>query len=106
MTSFTALCILALAAVAAALVDGAAQPMTGEPRVVPQNRPDVARAARFAVSNFNEANIDDIYAYKILNITSAKIQVRFKTCVYMVIMNILQLKLYIPDRSCGTTVIL
>ncbi|CAL8361167.1 unnamed protein product [Boreogadus saida] len=76
MTSFTLLCILALAA-AAALVDGAAQPMTGdgEPRAIPQNRTDVVRAARFAVANFNEANIDDIYAYKILNITSAKIQI-------------------------------
>ena len=89
MTSFTVLCILALAAVAAALVDGAAQPMTGEPRVVPQNRTDVARAARFAVSNFNEANIDDIYAYRILNITSAKIQVGSKRA-YMVIVNIFQ----------------
>ena len=75
MTSFRLLCTLALAAVAAALVDGVAQPMTGEPRAVPQNRTDVARAARFAVAKFNEANIGDVYAYKILNITSAKIQV-------------------------------
>ena len=86
MTSFTLLCILALAA-AAALVDGAAQPMTGEPRAIPQNRTDVVRAARFAVANFNEANIDDIYAYKILNITSAKIQVGSKL-VYMVLLKI------------------
>ncbi|KAJ3610768.1 hypothetical protein NHX12_022859 [Muraenolepis orangiensis] len=74
MTSRRAVpCVLAWFGMVALAV--APQPMTGEPRGVPANRTDVARAARFAVANFNEANVDDFYAYKILNVTSAKVQV-------------------------------
>ncbi len=50
--------------------------MTGQPRAVPVNSTEVVTAARFAVLEFNRANNEDQFAYKIMNITSAKIQVK------------------------------
>lgn len=52
--------------------------MTGRPVAVPANSSDVWRAARFALSEFNRADDEDLFAYKIINITSAKIQVKKK----------------------------
>lgn len=49
--------------------------LVGAPRAVPENRTDVCRTAQFAVDEFNRGNIGDMFAYKILNITSAKTQV-------------------------------
>ncbi|XP_071336658.1 cystatin-like isoform X2 [Trachinotus anak] len=51
------------------------QVMTGQPLEVPVNNTEVLAAARFAVVEFNRANAEDQLAYKIVNITSAKIQV-------------------------------
>ncbi|XP_049927493.1 cystatin-like [Epinephelus moara] len=48
--------------------------MTGQPYEVPVNSSQVLTAARFAVGEFNRANAEDHFAYKIVNITSAKIQ--------------------------------
>nr|XP_046257945.1 cystatin-SA-like [Scatophagus argus] len=53
----------------------AEQVMTGEPRRVPVSSARVLSAARFAVAEFNRANAEDTFAYKLVNITSAKIQV-------------------------------
>ena len=52
------------------------QVMTGKPQRVPANEPDVLAAARFAVVEFNRADAEDRFAYRIVNVTSAKIQVR------------------------------
>ncbi|XP_029305897.1 cystatin-like [Cottoperca gobio] len=53
-----------------------AQVMTGEVHEVPVNSTIVLRASRFAVFEFNKANAaEEQFAYKIVNITSAKIQV-------------------------------
>ncbi|XP_027133866.1 cystatin-like [Larimichthys crocea] len=49
--------------------------MTGEPREVAVNGTRVVNAARFAVVEFNKANAEDVFAYKLSNISSAKIQV-------------------------------
>ncbi|XP_073338673.1 cystatin-like [Pagrus major] len=49
--------------------------MTGQPREVPVNGTEVEAAARFAVFEFNRDYTEDRFAYKIMNITSAKIQV-------------------------------
>ncbi|KAG8000129.1 Cystatin [Nibea albiflora] len=49
--------------------------MTGEPREVAVNGTKVVTAARFAAVEFNRANTEDAFAYKIANISSAKIQV-------------------------------
>lgn len=53
----------------------AQQGMTGQPREVPVNGTEVQAAARFAVVEFNRDNAEDQFAYKLLNITSAKTQV-------------------------------
>lgn len=50
--------------------------MTGEPREVAVNGTRVVNAARFAVVEFNKANAEDVFAYKLSNISSAKIQVK------------------------------
>ena len=55
--------------------------MTGQPREVPVNGTEVVAAARFAVVEFNRDNAEDQFAYKILNITSAKIQVTLNSGV-------------------------
>ncbi|CAG6017089.1 unnamed protein product [Menidia menidia] len=49
--------------------------MIGQPQKVPVNSPSVVKAARFAVVEFNRANIQEQFAYKVLNITSAKTQI-------------------------------
>ncbi|TKS85661.1 Cystatin-F Cystatin-7 [Collichthys lucidus] len=49
--------------------------MTGEPREVAVNGTKVVNAARFAVVEFNKANVEDVFAYKLSNISSAKVQV-------------------------------
>ncbi|GAA6223392.1 cystatin-like [Lates japonicus] len=49
--------------------------MTGQPHEVPANSTKVVTVARFAVVEFNKANTEDQFSYKIVNITSAKIQV-------------------------------
>ncbi|XP_051234708.1 cystatin-like [Dicentrarchus labrax] len=49
--------------------------MPGQPLEVPVNSAKVLRAARFAMVEFNRDNAEDLFAYKIVNITSAKIQV-------------------------------
>uniref|UniRef100_A0AAQ5YQL4 Cystatin domain-containing protein n=1 Tax=Amphiprion ocellaris TaxID=80972 RepID=A0AAQ5YQL4_AMPOC len=49
--------------------------MTGEPHSVPVNNSQVLTAARFAVVEFNKANTQERFAYKIMNITSAKMQI-------------------------------
>ncbi|KAG7216338.1 hypothetical protein INR49_021742 [Caranx melampygus] len=67
---FVLLCIFVCASAATA-----GKVMTGQPREVPVNNRKVLAAARFAVFEFNRANADDQLAYKIVNITSAKIQV-------------------------------
>lgn len=50
--------------------------MTGQPHEIPANSTKVVTVARFAVVEFNKANTEDQFSYKIVNITSAKIQVR------------------------------
>uniref|UniRef100_A0A3Q3ETA3 Cystatin-like n=1 Tax=Labrus bergylta TaxID=56723 RepID=A0A3Q3ETA3_9LABR len=49
--------------------------MIGQPQDVLVNNTNVLKAARFAVVEFNRANTDHQFDYKIVNITSAKIQV-------------------------------
>ncbi|KAM6922864.1 cystatin-like [Lycodopsis pacificus] len=49
--------------------------MTGRPHKVPVNSTKVVSAAQFAVLEFNRANVEEQFAYKIVNITSAKMQV-------------------------------
>ncbi|XP_037321973.2 cystatin-like [Pungitius pungitius] len=49
--------------------------MTGEPLRVPVNGTKVLRAAHFAVSEFNRVHAAERVAYKLVSITSAKIQV-------------------------------
>ncbi|XP_039994550.1 cystatin-like [Xiphias gladius] len=56
-------------------VGNTGQVMTGQPHEVQANSTKVLAAARFAVVEFNRANAEDQFAYKIVNITSAKIQV-------------------------------
>ncbi len=68
------ICIFACASVRSFLT--AQHVMTGQPRAVPVNSTEVVTAARFAVLEFNRANAEDQFAYKIINITSAKIQVK------------------------------
>lgn len=70
---FAWVCIFVCASVGR-FVD-AEQVMTGRPHEVPANSSAVLTAARFAVVEFNRANAADQFAYKIVNITSAKIQV-------------------------------
>uniref|UniRef100_A0A3Q4I7J6 Cystatin domain-containing protein n=1 Tax=Neolamprologus brichardi TaxID=32507 RepID=A0A3Q4I7J6_NEOBR len=53
----------------------AEQTMTGEPRSVPVNDTRVLTAAHFAVAEFNKVNAGEMFAYKTVAITSAKIQV-------------------------------
>ncbi|XP_044228879.1 cystatin-like [Thunnus albacares] len=53
----------------------AGQVMVGQPHRVPANNTKVLTAARFAVVEFNRANAEDQFAYKIVKIKSAKIQV-------------------------------
>ncbi|XP_008284674.1 cystatin-like isoform X2 [Stegastes partitus] len=53
----------------------AEQIMTGEPHTVPVNNCQVLKEARFAVAEFNKANVQEQFAYKVLNITSAKMQI-------------------------------
>nr|XP_004551770.1 cystatin-SA [Maylandia zebra] len=53
----------------------AEQTMTGEPRRVPVNDTRVLTAAHFAVAEFNKVNAGEMFAYKTVAITSAKIQV-------------------------------
>ncbi len=57
----------------------AGQVMTGQPHEVPVNSTEVVTAARFAVGEFNRANAEDQFAYKIVSITSAKIQVKLNS---------------------------
>ncbi|XP_029926695.1 cystatin-like [Myripristis murdjan] len=73
MTSLIWCCIVACASAGCFVAAG--QVMTGRPVAVPANSSDVWRAARFALSEFNRADDEDLFAYKIINITSAKIQV-------------------------------
>lgn len=54
----------------------AEQTMTGEPRRVPVNDTRVLTAAHFAVAEFNKVNAGEMFAYKTVAITSAKIQVK------------------------------
>lgn len=56
-----------------ASVDG--QIITGEPHSVPVNGTQVLAAARFAVAEFNGVNAEEQFVYRIMTITSAKIQV-------------------------------
>ncbi|XP_072247705.1 cystatin-like [Leuresthes tenuis] len=49
--------------------------MTGQPQKVPVSGTGVVKAARFAVVEFNRANTEELFAYKIVNITSAKMQI-------------------------------
>ncbi|XP_035519895.1 cystatin-like [Morone saxatilis] len=49
--------------------------MPGQPHEVPVNSTGVVRAALFAMVEYNRDNAEDLFAYKIVNITSAKIQV-------------------------------
>ncbi|XP_054654500.1 uncharacterized protein LOC129193827 isoform X2 [Dunckerocampus dactyliophorus] len=49
--------------------------MTGQPRQVPVTDHQVLVAAHFAVSEFNRVNPEEHFFYRILNITSAKVQV-------------------------------
>uniref|UniRef100_A0A3P9K6E0 Cystatin domain-containing protein n=1 Tax=Oryzias latipes TaxID=8090 RepID=A0A3P9K6E0_ORYLA len=42
---------------------------------VPVSSANVSTAARFAIGEFNKANTEEHYAYKILNITSARMQI-------------------------------
>uniref|UniRef100_A0A3B3Z6J6 Cystatin domain-containing protein n=1 Tax=Periophthalmus magnuspinnatus TaxID=409849 RepID=A0A3B3Z6J6_9GOBI len=51
------------------------QIMTGQPRPVSTRSEKVWRAARFAVGEFNNALSQQPFTYKILNVTSAKVQV-------------------------------
>ncbi|XP_034538152.1 cystatin-SA-like [Notolabrus celidotus] len=51
------------------------QMITGKPLDVPVNSTKVLNAARFALVEFNRANTEEHFDYKIVNITSAKIQV-------------------------------
>jgi len=53
--------------------------MTGQPQKVPVNSTGVVKAARFAVVEFNRANTEELFAYKIVNITSAKMQVKMRS---------------------------
>lgn len=68
---FVLLCIFVCASVATP-----GKVMTGQPREVSVNNREVLAAARFAVDEFNRVKAEDQLAYKIVNITSAKIQVR------------------------------
>ncbi|XP_054456671.1 cystatin-like isoform X2 [Anoplopoma fimbria] len=56
------------------------QVMTGQPHKVPVNSTEVLVAALFAVVEFNAANAEEQFAYKIVNITSAKIQLGRTVC--------------------------
>uniref|UniRef100_A0A4W6DUP8 Cystatin domain-containing protein n=1 Tax=Lates calcarifer TaxID=8187 RepID=A0A4W6DUP8_LATCA len=44
--------------------------MTGQPHEIPANSTKVVTVARFAVVEFNKANTEDQFSYKIVNITS------------------------------------
>ncbi|XP_042358605.1 cystatin-like [Plectropomus leopardus] len=66
-------CILVF--VSAGRFETTGQVMTGQPLEVPVNSSKVLTAARFAVVEFNKANVEDQFAYKIVNVTSAKMQV-------------------------------
>ncbi|XP_037638675.1 cystatin-like [Sebastes umbrosus] len=70
---FVWVCIIVCASVSRFIAGG--QVMVGRPRGVPVNSTGVLTAARFAVGEFNKANADDRFAYKIVNITSAEMQV-------------------------------
>ncbi|XP_029963457.1 cystatin-C-like [Salarias fasciatus] len=49
--------------------------LLGGPRRVPVDGAPVVSAARFAVAQFNKVNEEERFAYKLMNITSAKMQV-------------------------------
>uniref|UniRef100_A0A8C9XM50 Cystatin domain-containing protein n=1 Tax=Sander lucioperca TaxID=283035 RepID=A0A8C9XM50_SANLU len=51
------------------------QPLLGVPEEVPVTDAEVVESARFAVVEFNKANTEYMFNYKIVKITSAKIQV-------------------------------
>ncbi|XP_034408434.1 cystatin-like [Cyclopterus lumpus] len=70
---FVWFCVVACAS-AASLVSGE-KVKTGQPHKVPVNGTKVLRAAHFAVVEFNRANAEEQFAYKTVNITSAKIQI-------------------------------
>uniref|UniRef100_A0A8C2ZJF0 Cystatin domain-containing protein n=1 Tax=Cyclopterus lumpus TaxID=8103 RepID=A0A8C2ZJF0_CYCLU len=72
-TMFVWFCVVACAS-AASLVSGE-KVKTGQPHKVPVNGTKVLRAAHFAVVEFNRANAEEQFAYKTVNITSAKIQI-------------------------------
>ncbi|XP_031170590.1 cystatin-like [Sander lucioperca] len=50
-------------------------PIVGGPQKVPVNDNNVLDAAQFAVVEFNKANTEDMFDYKIVNVTSAELQV-------------------------------
>ncbi|KAJ0067117.1 hypothetical protein NL108_012835 [Boleophthalmus pectinirostris] len=52
-----------------------AQTMTGQPRDISTRNSKVWRAAQFAVRDFNHAHNHQPFSYKILSVTSAKVQV-------------------------------
>ncbi|XP_047459610.1 cystatin-like [Mugil cephalus] len=71
---FVWLCLIVGASAAGRfLTDGPV--MTGQPLDVPVNSSRVLTAARFAVVEFNRANAEEQFAYKVMKITSAKIQI-------------------------------
>ncbi|XP_059215611.1 cystatin-like [Centropristis striata] len=69
---FVWFCIFVCASVGRFVTAG--RRMTGQPHEVPVNSNKVLTAARFAVVEFNTANAEEQFAYKIVDITSAKIQ--------------------------------
>lgn len=75
---FVCLCLI-VGALATGRFLTAGQMMTGEPLDVPVNSSRVLTAAQFAVVEFNKANAEEEFAYKVLNITSAKTQVKLNT---------------------------
>lgn len=77
--------------------------MTGQPHEVPVNSTDVLRAARFAVVEFNRANAaEEQFTYTIVNITSAKIQVKLNSlCHGQCSLNVINiLPVMTPAVSC------
>ncbi|KAM7408681.1 hypothetical protein PAMA_002418 [Pampus argenteus] len=70
---FVWFCIVVCASAGRFVTAGGA--MVGHPHRVPTNDTKVLRAARFAVCEFNRANTQDQFDYKIVNIKSAKIQI-------------------------------
>nr|XP_057920815.1 cystatin-POGU1-like isoform X2 [Doryrhamphus excisus] len=64
--------------------DGRAR-MTGQPRQVPVTDHQVLAAAHFAVAEFNRVNPEQHFFYRMLNITSAEVQVVAGLKYYLVV---------------------